>query len=252
VTTVSEASGWGAGAQADPARPDARAHSDELALPSPELVQPSESGPDLALSSRRERKKQETRAALEAAALRLFAERGYEHTTVEDIADAADVAVRTFFRYFSSKRHVLFGDVAHTIVGRLRIALADRPLDEPPVEAVRAAMDSVDIEDYEQYRQVMARMELVQQLPELVPAYEMIFHELHESIAEFVAARTGNPSTALYPQLLAGVATLAGKATLCGLQNGEPGPQELRELRHRAYDALAAGLAQLGADEPSR
>jgi AcrR family transcriptional regulator len=226
--------------------------SDELTLPSGELVEPSQGGRDAALASRRERRKQETRAALEAAALRLFAERGYEHTTVEDIADAADVAVRTFFRYFSSKRHVLFGDVAHTIVGRLRAALAARPPEEPPVEAVRAAMDSVDIEDYEQHRQVMARMQLVQQLPELLPAYEMIFHQLHESIADFVASRTGEPSSALYPQLLAGVATLAAKATLCELEHSEPGPQALRESRHRAYDALTAGLAQLSADAPSR
>jgi AcrR family transcriptional regulator len=197
------------------------------------------------LGSRRERKKQETRAALETAALRLFAERGYEHTTVEDIADEADVAVRTFFRYFSSKRHVLFGDVAHTIVGRLRDALAARPPDEAPVDAVRAAMDSVDIEDYEQHRQIMARMQLVQQLPELLPAYQMVFHELHETIAEFVAARTGEPVGALYPQLLAGVATLSGKASLCELDNGNVTPQTLRTLRRRAYDALTTGLAQL-------
>jgi AcrR family transcriptional regulator len=197
------------------------------------------------LSNRRERKKQETRAALESAALRLFAERGYEHTTVEDIADAADVAVRTFFRYFSSKRHVLFGDVAHTIVGRLQAALADRPPGEAPVEAVRAAMDSIDIADYDQHRQIMVRMQLVQQLPELLPAYQMVFHELHETIAEFVASRTGEPTNALYPQLLAGVATLSAKASLCELDNGEPGPQMLRILRHRAYDALTSGLAQL-------
>jgi AcrR family transcriptional regulator len=201
---------------------------------------------------RRERKKQETRAALEAAALRLFAERGYERTTVEDIADAADVAVRTFFRYFSSKQHVLFGDVAHTIVARLRTALADRPPGETPVEAVRAAMDAVDIADYDQHRQISARMRLVRHLPELLPAYQMIFHELHEAIAEFVASRTGESPGALYPQLLAGVATLSGRAALCELDNDDPdddkpSPQRLREVRHRAYDALTSGLGQLSA-----
>jgi AcrR family transcriptional regulator len=205
------------------------------------------------LCGRRERKKQETRTALETAALRLFAERGYERTTVEDIADAADVAVRTFFRYFSSKQHVLFGDVAHTIVGRLRAALADRPMSETPVQAVRAAMDAVDIDDYDQHRQIIARMRLVQQLPELVPTYQMVFHELHEAIAEFVASRTGETAGALYPQLLAGVATLSGKAALCGLESDEPerdepGPQQLREVRHRAYDALTSGLGQISAD----
>ena len=210
-----------------------------------------QSGRTGSLCGRRERKKQETRAALEAAALRLFAERGYEHTTVEDIADAADVAVRTFFRYFSSKRHVLFGDVAHTIVGRLRAALAARPASESPVRAVRAAMDSVDIDDYEQYRQIVARMRLVQQLPELLPAYQMIFHELHETIAEFVAARSGEPVGALYPQLLAGVATLSAKASLCELENGETNPQALRDVRQRAYDALTSGLAQLSVGVPA-
>src|SRR5437764_2203648 len=133
-------------------------------------------------NNRRERKKQETRAALESAALRLFAERGYEHTTVEDIADAADVAVRTFFRYFSSKRHVLFGDVAHTIVERLGAALTARPASEPPAEAVVAAMDTLGLENDEQYRQVLDRMRLVQQLPELLPAYLMVLHEMHEAI----------------------------------------------------------------------
>lgn len=194
---------------------------------------------------RRERKKQETRIALEEAALRLFAERGYEQTTVEDIAEAADVAVRTFFRYFSSKRHVLFGDVAHNIAGRLKAALASRPNEEPPVVAVRMAMDELDIDDAERHHQIMLRMRLVQQLPELLPAYQMVFYELHETVADFVASRIGRSPTALYPQLLAGAATLSAKTSLCELEHGEASPQVLRKLRHTAYDALTVGLARL-------
>ncbi|MET7326542.1 TetR family transcriptional regulator [Nonomuraea sp. NPDC005650] len=61
--------------------------------------------------SRRERKKRQTRQLLVGTALRLFAEQGYEQTTVAQIATAADVATKTFFNYFPTKEDVLFAEV---------------------------------------------------------------------------------------------------------------------------------------------
>ncbi|MGK5555116.1 TetR family transcriptional regulator [Actinomadura kijaniata] len=90
----------------------------------------------------RERKKARTRRALAAAALRLFAERGYEETTIADIAEAAEVSPRTFFAYFPSKEDVVFAEVDDRLaeVGEL---LADRPPGEPPLRTVRRAVVAV-------------------------------------------------------------------------------------------------------------
>ena len=204
----------------------------------PEAVVPP---PETSAPGRRERKKLETRTALEAAALRLFAERGYEQTTVDDIAEAADVAVRTFFRYFQSKQHVLFGDVALGIAARLRTALRERPATETPVEAVGAALGAMELDDAEQQRQVLDRLRLLQRLPELGGTYHLLFQQLHDVIAEEVAERTGKPVTDLHPQLLAAAATGALKAALTVFEVSG-GRRQLAELRDKAYTLLTAGL----------
>lgn len=84
----------------------------------------------------RERKKERTREALEAAAFDLFERKGFDHTTVEEIADACEVSRRTFFRYFSSKEDAFASDhEAKTAL--LTNLLAARPADEPVLESVR-------------------------------------------------------------------------------------------------------------------
>jgi AcrR family transcriptional regulator len=75
------------------------------------------------------------------AALELFAERGYEKTTVLDIAQRAGLAKSTFFRHFQDKREVLFGEDALT--GRLVVAIATAPAGEAPLEAVAHGLDAL-------------------------------------------------------------------------------------------------------------
>ncbi|MFZ0377834.1 MAG: TetR family transcriptional regulator [Solirubrobacteraceae bacterium] len=88
---------------------------------------------------RREANKQATRTALREAAKRLFAERGFEATTVRDIAGAANVTERTFFRYFDGKEG-LVAEETLAWIARLHAAIGTRPSHEPPLTAVREAM----------------------------------------------------------------------------------------------------------------
>src|SRR3954447_5092285 len=83
----------------------------------------------------RERKKRRTRHAIATAALRLFAERGYEETTIADIAAAADIAPRTFFGYFPSKEDVVFAEVDDRL-GEVAERLATREPGETPLQAI--------------------------------------------------------------------------------------------------------------------
>ncbi len=88
---------------------------------------------------RRERHKKATRQALQAAADRLFADRGYDATTVRDIADAAGVTERTFFRYFAAKEELAI-PAALTSLQPFQEAVRGRPPGEDAVTALRAAV----------------------------------------------------------------------------------------------------------------
>jgi AcrR family transcriptional regulator len=195
-------------------------------------------------ASRRERKKLATRAALEAAALRLFAEKGYEQTTVEEIAEAAHVAVRTFFRYFSSKQHVLFGDVAHDHVANMRAALAARPRSEEPVESVRQVLDQLEVTAPDELAQILVRMQLMERQPSLRTTYLALNDELRQVIVDFVAGRTGlSPADDPYP-LLVGAAAMSSWDTALTIWTASGGTCSLADLRRAAYQALTGSLGQ--------
>ncbi|MBC7308222.1 MAG: helix-turn-helix transcriptional regulator, partial [Dietzia sp.] len=94
---------------------------------------------------KRERGKRETRASLLRAADALFAERGYDRTTVRDIAEAAGVTERTFFRYFAAKEELVL-DEAMTGIPRFVGLIRARPVAERAVEAIGAAVVELERE----------------------------------------------------------------------------------------------------------
>jgi AcrR family transcriptional regulator len=90
----------------------------------------------------RERNKLRRRQQITEAALRLFAARGFDGVTIEEIADAADVSRRTFFRYFARKEDVIVA-WKQQMADELRAALAERADDESPLDAAHGALATV-------------------------------------------------------------------------------------------------------------
>ncbi|MEV0699727.1 helix-turn-helix domain-containing protein [Saccharopolyspora sp. NPDC050389] len=184
-----------------------------------------------------------TRAAIEAAALKLFAEQGFANTTVEQIAEAADIAPRTFFRHFPSKDAVLFGDPSRE-AERMREVLAARPAGEHPMRSLAAALlDAAERIEQDRAQHLM-RAELLDSL-EHAGDYEMhlIKQRWVQDMAELVAERAGTGSDD--PRTIAWSITLMscfGSAMHSWLvrTNGTP----LREILAQVLDETAGGLAQ--------
>jgi TetR/AcrR family transcriptional regulator, regulator of mycofactocin system len=143
-----------------------------------------------------------TRAELEHVAFELFERQGFEGTTIDDIAAAAGIGRRTFFRYFASKNDVPWGNFAAEL-DRMRAWLAACPADTPLMDAVRLAIvhfNTVPAEDLVWHRR---RMRLILDVPVLMSHSMLRFAEWRQVIADFVAGRTGQPSRTLLPQTIA-------------------------------------------------
>lgn len=114
----------------------------------------------------RERKRARTRRALIEAATDLFASRGYEQTTVAEIAAAADIGTRTFFGYFASKEELLFPEV-DARVRAVVDAIAARGADDGPADVLLRALQAVaGSRDHDLVgRRADLRMRLIQTVP---------------------------------------------------------------------------------------
>jgi TetR/AcrR family transcriptional regulator, regulator of mycofactocin system len=190
-------------------------------------------------SRRRGRPRGTSARALELIALRLFTDQGFEQTTVDQIATAAGVSRRTFFRYFDSKSDVLWNEF-DTEVETIRGLLARMPDDLPIMEAVRRAVLAANHYRAEDVPELRMRMTLLVSVPELVASAAIHYDAWERAVVDFVARRSGQAAGSLYP-LAVGRAVLA--ACRAGFDRwAARADADLTVYLDAALQALAAGF----------
>src|SRR5689334_3449181 len=163
---------------------------------------------------RRTRKKQRTRLAIQDAAFELFAERGYRETTINAIADRADVAPRTVTVHFPTKEELLFDAEPFTLESLIAV-LEARGQDESALDALRAwmastmaALDSGESSGRVWERRAL-RAHIINTEPELRGRARAGYHEFERVVADAIGKDLGQPGTALIPRL-AGLTAVTG------------------------------------------
>ncbi|MGO8961231.1 MAG: mycofactocin system transcriptional regulator [Streptosporangiaceae bacterium] len=194
-------------------------------------------------AGRRGRPRGTSARQLELISLRLFSEAGFDETTVEQIAAAAGVSRRTFFRYFDSKADVLW----HAFDGEvraLRAAFAAVTPDVPLMAAIRQVVIGVNRYQAEDVPELRTRMNLIGSVPALQASAAHHYDDWERAVSEFAAGRLGQPADELYP-LAIGRATLAVCRSAYD-QWAERADADLTVYLDQALRALGAGF------DPSR
>ena len=198
------------------------------------------------LPGRRERKKLATRQALQDAALRLVADRGLEQVTVEDISEAADVATRTFFNYFSSKEEALLGNVPEKEATVHRMVV-DRPATEPPLEAVSQVLRALTLRLAERREELLLRQQVIERHPGLLARQLGMYASFERALTAAVAERLGGgPADALYARVVATAAVAAARAAVSSWM-ADQGRRPLVAM----VDAAFQHLRELGSPPPA-
>ena len=190
----------------------------------------------------RERKKARTRAAIRQHALALFLTQGYAATTVEQIADAAEVSPATFFRYFPTKEDVVLQDDFDIL------ALAEMEAAPPelsPIAAFRAATTALRAQlSVEEIKAFEATTQLTMSVPEVRARAIDEFVRTIDNISGAIARRTGASADDFAVRTMAGAIIGVIMAATMPWETGSPA--DMNEV----FDRIDAGLAQLEAGLP--
>jgi AcrR family transcriptional regulator len=198
----------------------------------------SSSKSDTPILSLRERKKAKTRAAIQRHALRLFRKQGYSATTVEQIADAAEVSPSTFFRYFPTKEDVVLYDPTDL---PMFAAFEAQPPEVPPMQAIRNAMRQVfgglSTEDLAGQ---LERDELIRSVPDLRSRMMDTFVGGIQVFSEIIGRRVGRSPDDIAVRTWVGA--FIGAAIAVYLSASDLTPENYFSVFDAALDQLEAGL----------
>ncbi|OBF54498.1 TetR family transcriptional regulator [Mycobacterium sp. 852002-50816_SCH5313054-b] len=185
----------------------------------------------------RERKKIKTRQAIRREAFRLFDAHGYAATTVEQIADAAEVSPSTFFRYFPSKESLLLADDLDPLI---LAAFRAQPPELSPTQAIRRAYESTmaALSD-EQSEFESTRQRLIFSIPELKAALYDEYHRTVTVMAEAIGDRIGRPADDFEVRVFVG-------AMVGAMMSAYDSAPKTAETIYRALNFLDAGMPLSG------
>ena len=186
----------------------------------------------LSIVALRERKKDQTREALARAAFALFQTKGYEATTVAEIARAANVSRRTFFRYYATKDALLFVDNSDYLA-RFKLLLGQARAEQGGFEHVRAASMKLAAEYMHKRERVLSRAHIIESSPVLSKQERQQDVLWEEAITESLLAASGT-MTPRRARMLAAASFGAIRATLAEWR----GAADCLDLRMLMSEAL--------------
>ena len=187
----------------------------------------------------RGRRPSTSRQDVARAGLELFVRQGYDHTTVDQIAAAVGVSRRTFFRYYDSKREVVWGEFDAEL-RRLRQQLERAPDDQPMMDVLRQAVMATNRFGASELDELRIRIGLTNSVPSLVAHSAVRYAEWCDVLADFVARRMGAAPDDLGPQTVARASLGAAMAAFTSWARRDT--DDLIGEVDRAFRLLATGF----------
>jgi AcrR family transcriptional regulator len=199
----------------------------------------------------RQRKRQQTRERLTRVAMTLFLDRGFEATTLDDIAAAADISRRSFFHYFASKEDVVFAWQEESTAALIE-AVAARPASESMLTAAENAISAM----VRQFKpgEAVAMAQLKRDNPALQARDQVKYEKLERALAEALGKRTGQGTDKLRARLVAMIATGAMRigGELWATEGACENPEVLAKRTFTAIRAILDASPASGARKPAR